>query len=131
MTSLLGPEGTPLRRTRSVLTFFVVALLGVAMVAAALGRVAPIVWALVLAAVFVVGHLWSWPREAGRPVATAELTLDLRTTLFTGVAVGVASGFAVVVQGGSAGQGLVQTAVTTVLAVPLLLLLRWWGLRKG
>lgn len=126
MDTWLGPTGSRLRRTRSVLAFGLAVLLVVAVVCLALGELLPAVWTVVLAATLVGGHLLTWPR--GEP--DADLTASLPVAVATGVMVGVASGFALVLQGGDAGQGVVQTLVTVVIAVPALLALTWWQRRR-
>lgn len=126
METWLGPADSRLRRTRSVLAFLLAVLLVVVVVCLALGQVLPAVWAVAFGGTLVAGHLLTWPR--GEP--DADLTFSVPAALATGVTVGVASGFAVVLQGGDAVQGLVQSVVTGVIAVPLLLAVTWWQRRS-
>lgn len=127
MDTWLGPADSRLRRTRSVLAFVLAVLLVVAVVCLALGELPAAAWTVLLGATLVAAHLLTWPR--GEP--DADLSASRPVAVATGLTVGVASGFAVVVQGGSAGQGVVQTLVTAVLATPLLLLLTWWQRRRA
>ncbi|GAB3994727.1 hypothetical protein [Nocardioides marmoraquaticus] len=126
MVTWLGPPDSRLRRTRSVVALALAVLLVVVVVCLALGRVLPAVWAVAFGATLVAGHLLTWPR--GEP--DADLTFSVPAAVATGVTVGVASGFALVLQGGETVQGLVQSAVTVVVAVPLLLAVTWWQRRR-